>query len=200
MIDHGRGVRLGPIDSGHNETLRTWRNDYRVWKTCRQNDLISDVDQERWFRKQSEDPAIKMYMIYNSGNVAVGVCGLTSIDPWNHRAEFSLYIAPDHQGEGLGSQALQTLLDHAFDTLGINLVWGESFEGNAACRMFEKIGFQKEGVRRDFYYRDGRYLDAHLFSVKRAEWVGRRSCVVYAISRAGSSSTPCCCAGRAITA
>lgn len=173
MIDHGFGVRLGPVDSTHGEMLRAWRNDPRVWATCRQNDLISDRDQRAWFEKQSVDPSIRMYLIYDVNKQPVGVCGLTSIDPWNRRAEFSLYIGPEHQGKGLARSALKTMFTHGFKTLNLHLIWGESFAGNKACELFKKIGMTMEGIRRDFYFRGGRYLDAHLFSVRADEWLRR---------------------------
>jgi RimJ/RimL family protein N-acetyltransferase len=173
MIDHGFGtVMLGPLEESNLELYRNWRNDYAVWKTCRQNDLIDSSAQRRWFERVSKDPEIKMYEVHSKhAEGPFGVCGLTSIDLYNRRAEFSLYIAPKHQGRGLGKHALQTLLVHAFKTLGLNCVWGETFEGNPALDMFLEIGFQIEGTRRQFYYREGRFLDAILVGALRSDKV-----------------------------
>lgn len=169
MIDFGHGIKLGPIDSGDLEQMRYWRNQPAVYKWCRQNDLISDVDQKSWYEKIKKDPSIKMYLVKFQGD-SVGVCGFTSIDPYNRRAEFSLYIKPDMHGLGLGRKALMTLLDHGYRNLGFNLIWGESFEGNPAVKLFDSLGFQREGVRRSFYFKNGKFIDAHLFSMEATEW------------------------------
>jgi RimJ/RimL family protein N-acetyltransferase len=169
MIDHGHGVLLGPVDRTMLPKLRGWRNSYRVWRWCRQNDLISDVDQERWFEAQSKDPSIKMYAIWEDDKM-VGVCGLTSIDLYNRRAEFSLYVAPEYQGNGYGERALKTLFSHGFKTLGLNLIWGETFQGNRAAELFREIGLKHEGVRRQFYFREGQFWDTDLFSMTAVEW------------------------------
>lgn len=169
MIGHGFGVLLGAIDAEHVPVIRKWRNTYDIWKWCRQHDLITEAAHLRWFERQEADPSIRMYMIHANGQ-AVGVCGLTDIDLHNRRAEFSLYIAPDHQGAGYGKRALQTLLTHAFKTLNLNTVFGETFDGNPAGGMFESIGFKKEGTRRAFYFREGAYVDAHLYSICAHEW------------------------------
>lgn len=172
MIE-GKGVKLGPVDRTHLGLLRAWRNDPRIFRWCRQNDVISDLHQEEWFTRQAHDPSIRMYLIHapHHGNMkAVGVCGLTSLDPWNRRAEFSLYIAPDSQGLGHGKAALAALFTHGFRTLGLNCIWGESFDGNPACRMFEALGMKLEGTRRQFYFRDGKLIDAHLYSILAHEW------------------------------
>ena len=169
MINFGRGVILAPVCRKDMETLRGWRNCSEVWKWCRQNDVISDVDQERWFERQSADPSIKMYLI-KSDQISVGVCGLTSIDLWNHRAEFSLYIDPKQMRKSYGKKGLYTLLDHSFHNLGLNVVWGETFDGNPAGHLFVQTGFAREGVRRQFYFRSGQYIDAHLYSITAKEW------------------------------
>ena len=169
MIDSGHGLALGPLNSYHCDIIRNWRNDYRIWRRCRQNDLISDFDQSRWFESQSKDPTIKMYSILVDNQI-VGVCGLTSIDLYNRRAEFSIYIAAEYHGNKHGEKALKTLLDHAFLNLNLNTVWGETVGENPAMFMFEKVGFEKEGLRREFYFKDGLYEDSHLYSIQRNRW------------------------------
>ncbi len=157
---------------------RTWRNDYQIWKWCRQDDFISDYAQMDWFRRQYSDPSIKMYKIMVSGQskdlkisiFPVGVCGLTSIDMKNRRAEFSIYIAPAYHMMGLGKKAMRCLLTHGFYNLGLNLIWGEVFEENPALEMFRSLGFVDEGIRRDFYFRDAKFIPAHLISMRASEW------------------------------
>ena len=172
MLNFGiLGVYLGPLEPRHNIQLQLWRNNYDIWKWCRQNDLISDFDQMDWFERQYKDPTIKMYGVFNSEETLVGACGLTSIDLINRRAEFSLYIGPEHQGLGYGPRALKILLLHAFRNLGLNQVWGETYEGNPASTMFESLGFKKDGTRRKFYFRDGEFIDCHLYSIFESELV-----------------------------
>lgn len=156
------------------EEVRAWRNDHRIWQWTRQNDLIADIEQKDWFDQQAKDPTIKMYrLVLSDGESArtVGVCGFTSIDYRNGRAEFSLYIAPGFQRQGLGRRSLGILLAHGFENHGFRLIWGETFDGNPAAKVFETLGFKKEGTRRAFYYKGGKYLDAHLYSILKEEWL-----------------------------
>jgi ribosomal-protein-alanine N-acetyltransferase len=128
----------------------------------------------RWFERQSTDPTIKMYKIEldaenHEQTLIIGVCGFTSIDMTNRRAEFSIYIGPEFQNHGFGPRALHSLLMHGFKNLGFHIIWGEVFAGNEALDSFYDLGFQKEGVRRDFYFRDGQMIDAALISIKEDE-------------------------------
>ena len=172
MIDYGRGVQLRRLHGEDAPQIYLWRNDKRIREWCRQYDLLHWGQHQAWLEMQAKDPSVSMYGIEITGTeMLVVVCGLTSIDAINRRAEFSLYIAPEQQGSGYGRKALETLLNHGFRALGLNVIWGETFDGNPAAKMFEKIGFVKEGTRRDFYFRNGRFIDAHLYSIKAEEFL-----------------------------
>lgn len=171
MISYGNGVSLGPLDVSDCELIRSWRNQRAVWQWCRQNDLISDITQQGWYEAQNQDRSIHMYMIHSNG-MKVGVCGLTSHCPNARRAEFSLYIAPEHQRNGYARAALKTLFTHGFKNLNLHSIWGESFDGNPAIELFRSLGMQYEGARRDHYFKDGKYLNANLFSILEHEWKG----------------------------
>ncbi len=174
MIDFGHGVRLGPLDSHHNPIVRGWRNSPKIMRWCRQSTMINDQQQSAWYDSQTKNPSIQMFGIFGRmssvmDDVLVGVCGLTSIDRQNSRAEISLYVAPDHHGSGFGSLALKTLIDHAFSDLNFHLLWAESFDGNHAVDIFKKQGFILEGVRREFYFKGGKYIDAPLMSLLKSD-------------------------------
>ena len=189
------GLELRALDSIDAERVRAWRNDHRVWRWCRQLDLISDVAQRGWFERQAQDPSIRMYSVWlkiGDGGDLVGVCGLTSLDFVNRRAEFSLYVAPEKHRQGLGRAALTLLLDHAFANLGLDQVFGEVFDGNPALALFAELGFQLDGKRRAWYYKESRAWDAHLISITRSEWNGRhaRSAPLPNASHAGGDALP----------
>lgn len=166
-------IELRALDSTDAVRVREWRNDYRVWRWCRQSELISDVDQLAWFERQSKDPTVKFYGVWlrvGTGSELVGVAGFTSICTLNRRAEFSLYIAPERQRQGLGKQALSVLLTHGFKNLGLEQIWGEVLHGNHAIKVFKDLGFKLDGKRRAFYFKDGQTWDAYLISILRSEW------------------------------
>ena len=163
-------VALYPLDSAYIDKLRAWRNHPDVRRWCRQYKLISDRDQAQWFQRQNDDNSIEMLAVAFNEKI-VGVCGLTDIDLINRRAEFSLYIAPEFQKNGYGRSALKTLLWHGFNDLGLNRIWGETFDGNPAMDLFTQMGFVAEGTRKEHYYRDGNFIDCHLISCGRPKRV-----------------------------
>lgn len=145
------------------------RNDPAVYEWCRQYAPLHWKRHEEWYEWQAKDPHTEMFVIETFQEV-VGCCGLTSIDLMNSRAEFSLYIGKQYQGRGYGKEALRALFNFGFNTLGLNSIFGETFEGNPAAKMFEAIGMEKEGVRRDYYRRAGRFIGATLYSLRASDF------------------------------
>jgi RimJ/RimL family protein N-acetyltransferase len=168
-------IYLDTIEESDLETMRSWRNNPRIHNWCRQTGLISKIDQLNWYKRQNDDPNIRMFkIISDDGEVLskVGICGLTSIDYNARRAEFSCYVAPHKQGNGYAKDALKALFHHGFASLNLRLIWGETFSENPARHMFEKLGMVREGVRRQFYFKNGKYIDAILYSITKEEFYG----------------------------
>ena len=82
--------------------------------------------------------------------VACGTIGLLSIDKKNNKAEY--YIAMGEtslKGKGVSTQASKLILEYGFKKLGLNRIYLFTETGNIpAQRLFEKVGFVKEGCIR----------------------------------------------------
>lgn len=175
MIDFQFGIRLGPLSNIDPSVLRGWRNDFNIYRWCRQIDPIEVWEHGAWIESLAHRSDIKMHLIMKLDGTPIGVCGLTSIDMVNRSAEFSLYIEPGSQRGGYGQAALKTLCAYGFLMLGLNHIFGETLADNPAAYMFTRVGFTFDGIRRRYYYRYGRFIDAHLYGLLdeefRSKWI-----------------------------
>jgi len=167
-------VSLNPLQEVHKNNYRIWRNNHDIYRWCRQYRKISEHEHNEWWEKLKTDKTINMFEIAHiEKNIVIGVGGLTSIDLRNRNAEFSLYIIKEWRGKGLAMEALLALIEYGFYTLGLWQIWGEVIEGNPALSLFVRLGFKVTGVRKQFYYKDGRYLDAHYISLNANEFIAK---------------------------
>lgn len=92
---------------------------------------------------------------------------------WTHRAGgVSIAIGEaKHWGKGYGYEAMQLMLRFAFDELNLHRVQLTVFSYNKrAIALYEKLGFQHEGVYREHLQRDGKRYDMYLYGLLRSEW------------------------------
>ena len=97
---------------------------------------------------------------------------------WTHQVSgVSIAIGETkHQGQGYGYEAMQLVLRFAFDELNLHRVQLTVFSYNKrAITLYEKLGFQREGVHREHLQRDGRRDDMYLYGLLRSEWEDRNS-------------------------
>ncbi len=102
----------------------------------------------------------------------IGQLDLFRLD-WKLRCgELGMVIAsPEDRGRGVGTEALGLLLEHAFQTLGLERVQLDVDMGNeAGKRCYQKAGFVLEGVKRHAYFRDGAFCDIGMMSVLAGDW------------------------------
>jgi RimJ/RimL family protein N-acetyltransferase len=78
---------------------------------------------------------------------------------------------PANRGQGYGREATQLALAFAFDELNLRRVTFTAFSYNErSIALAERLGFQREGIFREFLQRDGRCHDMLLFGLLRHEW------------------------------
>ena len=92
----------------------------------------------------------------------VGTAGLhRSGGRRRHAADLDMGVADDLNGRGIGTALLQELLDAADEWFDIRRIELTVFHDNQrAIRLYERHGFEREGLHRAFAYRDGAYVDA----------------------------------------
>ncbi len=101
----------------------------------------------------------------------IGTCGYCKWDKQHRRAEMGYDLWPDYWGQGLMPEALRALLQYGFQEMGLNRVEATTHtENRRSQRVLEKLGFQREGLLREYYRRDGAYSNQVAFSLLRREW------------------------------
>lgn len=102
----------------------------------------------------------------------IGSTGLHAPDWRNRCAVFGISIGdPDYWGKGYGTDTTRIVVRYGFMELNLHRIELIVFDYNKrAIRVYEKVGFKHEGVRRQAHFRDGEYHDVHLMSILRHEW------------------------------
>jgi RimJ/RimL family protein N-acetyltransferase len=78
---------------------------------------------------------------------------------------------PDNRGSGFGHEAISLMLRFAFWEINLYRVQLTVFAYNTpAITTYERLGFVREGIFREFLQRDGQRHDMVLYGLLRREW------------------------------
>lgn len=178
---YGERVRLRGVEREDLPRFVAWLNDPEVRENLMMQSPLSHAMEETWFenmlKRPTEEQPLVIEVRQEDAWTPVGNCGLFDIN-WHVRsAEVGIFIGEKSLwNQGYGTEAMQLLLRHGFETYNLNRIHLRVYETNPrAVRSYEKAGFTLEGRERQGMYQQGRYIDVLLMGILRAEWDERRT-------------------------
>lgn len=179
-VMEGRKVHLLPLQMENLYTHFEWNNDPEL------NHFDSEIPfdaetlghfKRRFERLVSQPPqSMAHFEIHAEGDKLIGVASLHDISPHHRHATIALTIGDKaYWGRGFGRDAIEVVLDYAFRELGLHRVAAETFEYNMGWkRLVEGSGFQREGVQRDYLFRDDAFWDKETYALLEDEYRTRK--------------------------
>ncbi|MCL2285814.1 MAG: GNAT family N-acetyltransferase [Firmicutes bacterium] len=100
----------------------------------------------------------------------IGTIDFVEVDTDARSAEVGYQIGKAWWGNGYCAEALVELANYAFDTVGLNRLWGGYDPRNPASgRVMEKAGFKYEGTLRHHRLRRGELVDRIIYGMIRPD-------------------------------
>jgi RimJ/RimL family protein N-acetyltransferase len=175
----GERVTLRAVERSDLPAIHAFRNDPEVEGRVFPVPLPHSLAElEAQFDAAAEKPAAEREDIVFAVDVDGAIVGrviLFDADTVGGTIRMGIAIARDHQGKGLGTEAVDLVLTYAFRDLGIRRVWLDVLADNPkAIASYRKSGFVEEGRLRAHFWHDGGHRDAVLMGLLREEWERQR--------------------------
>ncbi|WP_088372852.1 GNAT family N-acetyltransferase [Photorhabdus luminescens] len=122
---------------------------------------------ETWIKRITNLSAGCFYLVACIDGQIVGQIGIEICQNLRRRhvATFGMGVHVDYQGQGVGSELMETMLDMCDNWLNIERIELEVYTDNdAAIALYKKFGFEIEGTAKHHAFRNGRYADAYYMS------------------------------------
>jgi RimJ/RimL family protein N-acetyltransferase len=148
--------------------------DFRVYNELREMSLnvgteifVSTNDEEKNNRKAKFLSRIQdnfsFVMGAFDGNILVGMVTFIREDriKIKHKGGiYGMFIHPNYQGKGIGSELLKLTLDNAFKISGLRQInLGVIATNLNAIKLYEKMGFKPYGVEKEAIFVNDTFLD-----------------------------------------
>ena len=173
---YGKRIRLRGVERSDVPKFYEWINDPEVNEGLDVHLPMSMQDEEQWFeqsaqRAQAEKP-MAIEMCEGNDWKLIGNCRFFHLEWTNRAAELGITIGDKSVwNQGYGTETMQLLLQHGFETLNLNRIYLRVYSTNPrAIHVYEKAGFVLEGTFREDAYKHGKYIDVHIMSVLRSDW------------------------------
>lgn len=155
--------------------INKWRN---------QEDLIAFLGAP--FRYINLEVDIKWYEAYmlSRNNVVrcaitrkdedeiLGLVSLVNINYINQTAEFHIMIGNGANcAKGIGTFATNSILMHAFYNMNLRRIeLGVLANNTRAINLYEKVGFKREGLKKQAVFKNGQYIDMVQYAILKDEY------------------------------
>lgn len=173
----GKKVRLRAYRDDDLKNCVAWLNNAAVTRYLQSMRPWSVAEERAWLERimRNDDPTSVTFVVETSDGEYSGSAGLMHIDPRNHSAEAGIVIGrPEDWGRGLGTEAMLTLLRHAFEEMNLHRVHLRIYAFNErGLRSYTKIGFVEEGRQREALYRHGAWHDVVTMGILQHEFFER---------------------------
>jgi [ribosomal protein S5]-alanine N-acetyltransferase len=127
------------------------------------------------WRAREEGRALPLFLIRRADARMLGAITLDNIRRGpSQSGQVGYWIGQEFARQGLMTEALSAVVQHAFSVLDLSRVEAACLPENAASRaLLDRCGFAYEGVARSYLQIDGRWRDHVLYASLRPDRRGR---------------------------
>lgn len=164
---HGRAVYLVPFGDDHlnDPAYMTWLGNREVMKTVGRPEYLASIpfaEVAAYVQRLTDSKNDMFFAVHVAdGNRFVGTAKAGHIDWEAGTADIGVMIGTQELwGRGIATDALATLCRAAFRDLALRRLVANIMAANPGMtRVFEKLGFRQEGVRRQHVIFEDGYTD-----------------------------------------
>lgn len=167
-----KNINLRAIEKSDLNLIQAWRNSETIQPFVREYRELSMIHINEWYDSIILDPKFIFFIIEDAKKIPIGITGLTYIDWVNRHADLHLGIYEMQWGDiELGTVIIDTMLNHGFNTLGLNKIYAEVYENDInKIDLFNKNKFSKDADLREHYFHKGKYISSYIFSILKSSY------------------------------
>ncbi len=169
---HGEKVYLRRLEPADLERTFRWINDPEIMVIMGVRGPRTVKEQEVWYENIALSRTNLIFAICQTSNGShIGNASLFDIDFINRNAGLTIFLGDaQDRHKGYGTEVVRLLADYGFEYLNLHKIFCKTDNPDAA-KMYELIGFKKEGILREQAFQFGKYVDKIVYGLLRSEYV-----------------------------
>jgi ribosomal-protein-alanine N-acetyltransferase len=147
-------------------TLVLHADDRGIWRNLTEGfpSPYTEADAHNWVATANE-PSRGTHLAITFDGTAIGGIGLIAgVDVAWLTAQFGYWLGRRYWGRGIATAAARAMLVFAREQAGFARLEAPVFAWNpASMRVLEKVGFERQSLRRRSVFKDGKLIDSVLY-------------------------------------
>jgi len=154
--------------------VREVRNQESVRRSMYTDHMIGIDEHLAWIDRLEKNSKQIVFVVLLNDKVS-GVVSINALDRLHKKSDWAFYLDERARG-GLGAALEFSLLNYAFDTLGLEKINCEVIETNPnVVKLHLKFGFFEEGFRRSNILKNGIRIGVHFLGITKKDWAVKRN-------------------------
>ena len=170
----GQLVYLQGIELENLPTISQWFADDEVTRYLEMGykPLSLENLKDEYYREIKSENDFPFMIMDNKTDAPIGLAGLYTTNWIKRSTDLRVFLGDKNFWKGnFALEVEKLLIDYGFNTLNLHRIQGgANIENLGACALMEKIGMKKEGVFRDYIFRNGQYYDAVMYSILYSDY------------------------------
>jgi RimJ/RimL family protein N-acetyltransferase len=158
-------IELRELDEGDIQSIASYANNFNVsqYMASRMPYPYTLDDAQWWVRTGSKEQGLNFAI--DLEGTCIGVIGVRlGENEYQHSAEIGYWIAEEHWGKGIGTEAVSKMTNHVFAAGKIvRLSAPVRSPNNSSMRILEKNGYVLESVQKKSVYKNNEFMDEHIY-------------------------------------
>lgn len=159
-----KNIHLRSVEPSDATKLMLWENNPAHWKVTdtevpfSMHGILQLIEQQQHIRSSGQ---LRFIICLNETDEAVGAIDLYDVDFRNGNAAVGILIGDQqHKQKGYAKESLELMIDYAREFLAMhNLYCSIQANNPESIRLFESVGFEKIGVRKEWFLNKGQRID-----------------------------------------
>lgn len=169
MTLKGKDIELRALEPSDLDFLYQVENDESVWEISNTTTPYSKFILKQYLENAHRDifevKQLRLVICLASEKRPIGFIDLFDFEPNHHRVGVGIVIfAESDRGKGYAYQTIEMICNYAFTHLKVHQVYANITEDNrASIELFQKAGFEKAGLKKDWVFSEGTYKNELLY-------------------------------------
>ncbi|PHR74008.1 MAG: GNAT family N-acetyltransferase [Lutibacter sp.] len=166
----GKHITLRALEPTDLEFLFQTENNESFWEVSNTQKPFSKYILTQYLENAQQDiyeaKQLRLMIAENNSNNSVGMIDVFDFEPKHKRAGIGILISQEFERKGYASEALVLLLNYVFTHLDLHQVFANITDDNLkSISLFEKQGFKKVGVKKDWIYSNKTFKNELLYQL-----------------------------------